>query len=339
VTGSTIDARYRETPPVHGITRWSLIRLRDPQTWLDALHSVVQLPLAVVTWSVTLVWWAAAISGPTYIVWARFLPDARPIAAPAELLTWVTRLIVGVAAGVTLPWVLRTATWAHQALASMLLASGSAEALAERIAQLEGNKAAATRAEVQSLRRLERDIHDGPQQSLVRLTMDIASAERAVGRDDETALRLLASARTVATDALAELRALSRGIAPPVLAERGLRSAIESLAGRTLVPTQVTWNASVDLGVGAETTAYFVVAEALANAAKHAQPSAISLAVSAQDGRLVVTVSDDGLGGAHMSKGHGLAGLAERVAGAGGTLTVADAVSGGTVVTAEVPCA
>ena len=319
--------------------RRSLIRLRDPQVWLDALHTVVQLPVAVVTWSVALGWWTAAVAGTTYVIWGHFVPGAAAGSLPEEVVATVGRFAVGIAAIITLPWAMRAAVWPHQALASMVLATGSADALAERIALLEGSKTAAASAEIQSLRRLERDIHDGPQQSIVRLTMDISSAERAVGRDNDAALRLLASAKTMATDALTELRALSRGIAPPVLAERGLRSAVESLAGRALVPTEVTWNVHENLGVGAETAAYFVTAEALANAVKHAGASSIRVDLSTQDGTLVVKVSDNGSGGAHMSKGHGLAGLAERVAGAGGTLTVTDGPSGGTVATATMPCA
>ncbi len=203
--------------------------------------------------------------------------------------------------------------------------------------RLEDARSAAAAAEATSLRRLERDLHDGPQQRLVRLSMEISAAQRALASKPEKAQELLASANALTAEALAELRALTRGIAPPLLAERGLRAAIESLADRSTVPVAVTWSGTTKLTLGVETAAYFTVAEALANVAKHAGARSASVAVVVRKDALAVTIKDDGKGGAHQAKGHGLAGLAERIEGAGGTLAVSDAEGGGTAVEVTLP--
>jgi signal transduction histidine kinase len=227
----------------------------------------------------------------------------------------------------------------HVALGKLLLSSSEAAALRAEVARLDTARSAAASAESTSLRRIERDLHDGPQQRLIRLAMDVQSAERAMDTDPVAAREALASARQQSTEALAELRALTRGIAPPLLAERGLAAAIDSLASLSTVPVSVDVQPGTSVSLGAETAAYFVVSESLANLAKHAAATKAAVTVTVTDGVLRVTVTDDGRGGAHVAKGRGLAGLADRVAGVGGSLAVADAQAGGTVVTAEIPCA
>ena len=198
-------------------------------------------------------------------------------------------------------------------------------------------------AEAQGLRRLERDLHDGPQQRLVRLTMDLSTAERRLADEDpDAAAPLVSYALTQAKEALDELRALSRGIAPPILADRGLGAALAAAVARS--PIDVELDVSLPspdvrrLPAGVENTAYFVVAEALANAAKHSQARTGVVSVELDGDVLWVQVADDGVGGASLAKGHGLAGLADRVAALDGKLGVDSPVGGPTVLTAEIPC-
>jgi signal transduction histidine kinase len=186
------------------------------------------------------------------------------------------------------------------------------------------------------LRRIERDLHDGAQARLVALSMQLGRAEDRLEDRPEIA-ELVRSAREEAGAAIGELRDLARGIAPPVLADRGLEAAVEALGRRSPIP--VTVGASIlrrPLPV-VETAAYFVVAEALTNAVKHAGGAPATVEVADRDGRLVVEVRDEGPGGADAT-GTGLMGLRHRVAALDGTLSVSSPPGGGTIVRAELPC-
>ena len=160
-----------------------------------------------------------------------------------------------------------------------MLGAWRSEALEVEVAQLAASRGAAVQAEDASLRRLERDIHDGPQQRLVRLQMDLAAIERKLDADPDAARTLLGEARDQARETLDELRALSRGFAPPILQDRGLASRLESLAARSPVPVILELELPTDAALPAsiERNAYFIAAELLTNAAKHAGASAIRL--------------------------------------------------------------
>ncbi|HYI55661.1 MAG TPA: histidine kinase, partial [Microlunatus sp.] len=192
--------------------------------------------------------------------------------------------------------------------------------------------------EARTLRRLERDLHDGPQQRLVRLGMDISSAQRRMATDPDQAQRLLDEAYQQTQDALGEIRQLSRGIAPPILSELGLQAAITALAARNSVPTSVDVG-DVRLSDAAQNAAYFSVAEALTNMEKHSRASKCSVEIHPLGGVVVVAVTDNGRGGASLARGHGLAGLADRLAGVDGTLTVTSPAGGPTQITATIPAA
>jgi signal transduction histidine kinase len=194
-------------------------------------------------------------------------------------------------------------------------------------------------AEAAALRRLERDIHDGPQQRLVHLAMELGRAQYHFDSRPQAVREALADAIVQAQDALDELRALSRGIAPPVLADRGLSEALCALAARSVVPVEldaVPLNRRLDAAV--ETAAYFVVAEALTNVAKHSQASRCVIGLRHIGRTLRVWVTDDGIGGAALAKGHGLQGLDDRLHAVGGRLRVTSPGGGPTTITAELPC-
>ena len=194
-------------------------------------------------------------------------------------------------------------------------------------------------AEAAALRRLERDIHDGPQQRLVRLAMELGRAQHHFDSRPEAAREALGDAIIQAQEALEELRALSRGIAPPVLVDRGLREAVTALAARSTVPVELdTGSLDGQLDAAAETAAYFVIAEALTNVAKHSHARRCTVGLRHGPGTLRVWVTDDGAGGAALDKGHGLQGLADRLHAAGGRLRVTSPSGGPTTIIAELPC-
>ncbi|WP_121257843.1 sensor histidine kinase [Nocardioides ferulae] len=324
---------------------WSrmLARLRDPQSWLDVVWAVAGLVTAIVAWAVALVWWAAVGAGLTYWFWQRWIPFEENNDSLAEILGLgdgrtaesLLNLAIGTFALLTLPWVVRAVTSLHAGMASALLSSRAE--LQHQVSRERGGRAAAHVAEADSLRRLERDIHDGPQQRLVRLTMDLGRAKRQLAEDPRQAQETLDAALAQARETVDELRSLSRGIAPPLLVDRGLAAALEEVALRSPVPVEPRLDVPAELPAHVETAAYFVVAETLTNVAKHSGADRARVVVGSAAGQLVVTVTDDGVGGAHPAKGSGLAGLQQRLAGVDGTLAVDSPTGGPTTVTARIP--
>jgi signal transduction histidine kinase len=333
----------------------------DGHYWLYLLHSLVVNPIvSIVSWSLTVAWTATALGGVTGWIWQPFIPnDERtfwlnqwllerffPDAAPIDpvLGERVLEVLIGVIFLLTLPLVFRGLTLMHDGIARGMLGAWRSEALEREVAELAASRGAAVQAEDASLRRLERDIHDGPQQRLVRLQMDLATIERRLEHDPDSAKALVGEARDQAREALDELRALSRGFAPPLLQDRGLASALESLAARSPVPVEFENRLATDapLPAAIERNAYFIAAELLTNAAKHSGASSIRLRIAGRDTGasghwLDLWVTDNGHGGASARPGHGLAGLEERVQGLRGLFVVDSPAGGPTVIGAHVP--
>jgi signal transduction histidine kinase len=187
-------------------------------------------------------------------------------------------------------------------------------------------------------RRLERDLHDGAQQRLVALALSLRMARSRLGENaDPEAANALRDAADELGLALAELREFARGIHPAILTEAGLADALESLAQRSPVPASVEITLHTRPPPSVEAAVYFVVSEALANAAKHAGASSVCVTVTEHDGRVVAQVIDDGAGGADERRGTGLMGLSDRIAAVGGTLDVRSPVGAGTRLVAVVP--
>jgi PAS domain S-box-containing protein len=188
-------------------------------------------------------------------------------------------------------------------------------------------------------RRLERNLHDGAQQRLVALALTLRLAERKLTAGDEQGLEMLQRASAELTEALEELRELARGIHPAVLTERGLVPALEMLAGRASLPVELSAALANRLPQPVEAATYYVVAEALTNASKHARASTARVTVSHANGHAVVEVADDGVGGADAREGSGLRGLSDRIEALGGTLRVESPPGAGTTLRAFIPCA
>jgi signal transduction histidine kinase len=211
--------------------------------------------------------------------------------------------------------------------------------LRARLEELRASRARIVEAAQAERRRIERDLHDGTQQRLVSIAMTLGLADSRLDRDPSAAKSLLDEARASLSDALRELRELSQGIHPGILTERGLRAALEELAYGARLPLELDVGLPVRLPDRVEAAAYYVVSEALTNIAKHAEASAVRVRVKRTDGRAVVEVADDGIGGADGAQGTGLRGLADRVDALGGRLRVESPPGRGTVVHAEIPCA
>lgn len=204
--------------------------------------------------------------------------------------------------------------------------------------EIRASRARLVEAQDAERRRLERNLHDGAQQRLVSLSLALRLAQAKLASDPEGAGDILAAAGDELTLALAELRELARGIHPAMLTDRGLGTAVESLATRAPVPVELAAMPAERLPAPVEAAAFYVISEALANIGKYAQASLATISVSRVDGRAVVEVADDGVGGADPGRGSGLRGLVDRVEALDGTLEVESPAGGGTRIVAEIPC-
>ncbi|MFG2670047.1 sensor histidine kinase [Streptomyces sp. NPDC048445] len=241
-------------------------------------------------------------------------------------------------------WVLRwhpvladlAASWTR----SLLTASPSAE-LAERIDQLTESRAGAVEAHGAELRRIERDLHDGAQARIVALSMRVGLAKQLLDRDPAAARLRLEEAQDGADAALAELRHVVRGIHPPVLTDRGLGGAVRALVAGAGIPVTVELDGVEDgrrLPAAIEAAAYFVVAEALTNISKHSGATAARVRIDRAPGVLLVSIGDDGRGGADEGVGSGLVGIRRRIAALDGTTRISSPIGGPTDIEVELPC-
>ena len=206
-----------------------------------------------------------------------------------------------------------------------------------RLEELAASRARIVTAGDVARRRLERNLHDGAQQRLVTLSLSLRVALAKLDSDPEAARAALADANDELSLALDELRELARGLHPAVLSDRGLRAAVETLAGRVPIPVEITDIPEERLPEPVEAAAYYLIAEALTNVTKYAQASTVRVRVAASDASVVVEVSDDGVGGADPAAGSGLRGLADRVETLGGSLEVVSPAGAGTSLRVEIP--
>ena len=313
----------------------------DPSRWRDVVYVFVAFPLTILEFSVTIVLWGLSVSLLSLPLWYA-TSSLAPGAGGTSTLSLAVALAGGVAGLVVAPIaasVSQGLMTLHRAVVAGLLCDSERRQLERRVETLEGSRKAVIDVEASELRRIERDLHDGAQQRLVMLTIDLSLAAERIDADPVSARALVVEAQDQARLALAELRDLVRGIAPAILLDRGLVAALSAIAGRSPVPTVVesALPAGERLPDATERAAYYVVAEALANVAKHASAGRCEIRCRREGERLVVEVWDDGAGGARVLPGGGLAGLAGRVEALDGSLTVQSPPGGPTLVRAEIP--
>jgi len=335
-----IRGHYAPLPP--GILAGAQAMARDPRRWKDVAYHVLQFPVTVAGFCVACLW-----AGPVVYVllpaWYWAIPDGGPdiFGIPGTQIDSLPLSLVGIPIGLALVpvayWLSRGATIVSLAVQRSLLGD-ERDALRRRVSHLEETRAGAVDAASAELKRIERDLHDGAQARMVAVAMDLGMAEERVAEDPEAARELIKGARAEARRALAEMRDLVRGIAPAVLADRGLDAALSALAARSPVPVDVDVRLERRPPASAETAAYFVVSEALANVAKHADATRCAVTVRGTERLLQLEVRDDGTGGATPGPGGGLAGLRDRVAALDGMLDVSSPAGGPTVLRATIPC-
>jgi signal transduction histidine kinase len=257
----------------------------------------------------------------------------RTLPIPTDVLLTLGGLVLLAAA----PWLTAAVVALDAAAARALLGPSRAEELEHRVEHLTETRTGAVDAADAERRRLERDLHDGTQQRLVSLAMNLGMA-RVQAQTADQAHQALADAHEDAKAALAELRNLIRGLHPAVLEDRGLDAALSGVAARMPIPVRLTVDLPRRPAATIEAVAYFVVSEGLTNITKHAQASQAEVIVQRAGDRLHIIVSDDGVGGADPARGTGLAGLAKRAASVDGTFEIASPPGGPTLITVDLPC-
>jgi signal transduction histidine kinase len=242
-----------------------------------------------------------------------------------------------------MPWAALLVRQLDTRAAAALLGPNRARELQRRVESLAESRSEVVDAADAERRRIERDLHDGAQQRLVSMAMNLGLARRMlkglpVDEQAPRAMEVIEEAHREAQAAIVELRDLVRGLHPVVLEDRGLDAALSGIAARAPLPVRLTVELKQRASPAVEAVAYFVVSEALANIAKHAHASRADVSVRQSGSRIVITVLDDGVGGADPAKGTGLSGLRQRAASVDGTLAVSSPPGGPTTLTVELPC-
>nr|WP_081539319.1 histidine kinase [Kitasatospora sp. SID7827] len=317
-------------------------RLSAAQTWRRVGYHLLLGPLLAAAESLVLTAAAAGLAGATSYGWAWAVPaQARQsrlgYAAQLPCYTLGGLLLLG-----ALPWLAGAAARGESRAAAALLGPGRSERLRrlqQRVDHLAESRTGLIEAVDAERRRIERDLHDGTQQRLVSLAVNLGLVLATTPDLPDGARAAVAEAHLEAKQAIAELNDLVRGLHPAVLEDRGLDAALSGLAARLPLPVRLRVELDARVPPGVESVAYFVVSEALANVIKHAGATRTEVTVRQVGALLRVNVTDDGLGGADPSAGTGLGGLAKRVGAVDGAFHVSSPVGGPTTVTAELPCA
>jgi signal transduction histidine kinase len=346
--------------PGHGILGRVDAALRDPAGWRSVSYVLLKLPVAAASFYLLTAFWFAGLANlifPLWWAWSRqggpqpdFAAGPTPVTTVLQYVgihpafyvsNWLEAFLIvpiGVLTLLIAPWPTRALVTADRWLITRLLGPGG---LSARVRDLELTRAHAVDDSAATLRRVERDLHDGAQARLVALAMSLGMAreklgEGASGEDVARARLLVDTAHQGAKEAIAELRDLARGIHPPVL-DSGLPEALSTLAARSAIPVALTTSIPQRPTPAIEAIAYFCAAELLANAAKHSAAAEVTIDAAEAGGVLRLRVMDDGMGGADPARGSGLAGLRQRVRTVDGRLSVDSPVGGPTLVTVELP--
>ncbi|MGW0082641.1 sensor histidine kinase [Streptomyces sp. NPDC003393] len=330
----------------NGLLAWTGAVLKSGTSWRSLLYALVQFPWAVFSFVVAVTVWSVGWTLLTYPLWFWVFPvwvgqggiqlygdEHHRIYVDNPFEITVTAL-VGLLFTLATPWIVRALTTVDRVMVHGLLGPSR---LSARVVELESDRGVVVDTAAADLRRIERDLHDGAQARLVALAMDLGLAKEKLAEDPNAAARMVDEAHGEVKTALQELRDLARGIHPAVLTDRGLDAALSAVASRCAVPVRVEVDLAERPAPAIEGIAYFTVSELLQNISKHSRARAASVDVWRSENRLMLQVMDDGVGGADVSAGSGLAGLTERLDAVDGILVVDSPAGGPTRVTAELP--
>jgi len=319
------------------VPRWRMFTERA--TWGEIGYALLRLPVSAVTVTVSIGVWALGLTMLALPFYNHYLPSGGAEIGDTVLRGSSVTVVsaIGLAVVIAAPQLTRGVAVVDAAMSRRLL--GPPSDLAARVSELEISRERVVDAAEGERRRIERDLHDGAQQRLVALAMELGRAKAKFADDPDAARVLVDQAHAQAKEALTELRNLVRGVHPPVLTERGLDAALSGLAALCPIPVDVHVDVPVRPRSAVEAVAYFMVAEALTNVAKHSRASQAKVVVEGHGypGTLTVMISDDGIGGADPGS-PGLSGLADRVSGVDGRLSVESPSGGPTIIAAELPC-
>ncbi|WP_330294524.1 sensor histidine kinase [Streptomyces sp. NBC_00503] len=306
-------------------------RLRSEATWRQYGYHFLVSPLAALGGALLLLTWVAGAVCASVYAWSWAVPSwSRQL----DLVTVLGALLLLAA-----PWFAALLARLDTAAALSLLGPNRARELERRVEDLAESRADVLDAADLERRRIERDLHDGAQQRLVSLAMNLGIARATLPGLPPEAKAVIDEAHREAKEAIEELSSLVRGLHTPVLEDRGLDAALSGIAARAPLPVELTVNLAVRPGPTVEAVAYFVVSEALANIAKHARARHCSVHVArTADDVLRLTVTDDGVGGADPARGTGLTGLRKRVGSVDGSIKIDSPIGGPTTLTVELPC-
>ena len=335
-----LPGRPRELVGEGSALRRGWRRLSSRGTWKEIAYCLLLLPIGTVFFSLVVTLWSVALAGVLLPAYGYALPGGEV----ASWLHWSssaevwTGFAVGVLALLAAPAVTRGLADAELALVRALLTPSGAELLTAKVSSLTESRARVVDAADAERRRIERDLHDGTQQHLVSLAMNLGMAKEKLDSDPEAARQLVADAHQQAKDSITELRNVIRGVYPAVLTDRGLDAALSALAARSPVPVRLQVDLPRRPNPTAEAIAYFVVSESLTNVARHSGARSATVYVEQSGDRLKLAIVDDGRGGAVEAAGSGLTGLRDRVAAVDGRFTLTSPPGGGTTIAVEVPC-
>ena len=342
---SLLDLELADPVPELVETSWwrrLLERVKSGPRWREVGHALLALPVSVLAFAVASVAWSGSLALLTLPLWVNVVPGDTakfwlfevgqgPAAVAAALVGLLGLVLVA-------PWATVAMSSMDERSARWLIAPSEKDALVAQVGRVETRRVAAVDAAEAERRRIERDLHDGAQQRLVALAMDLGAARERIDRDPEAGKALLDSAHEEAKAALGELRDLVRGIHPAILEEQGIDAALSAVVARCPVPVEVNVDVSDRPRASVESAAYYVVTEALTNIARHSQATRAWVNVVRMGDRLTVEVRDDGVGGADPDRGSGLRGLQDRATGLGGTCDVISPAGGPTTLLVVLPC-
>ena len=335
-----LPGRPRELVGEGSVLRRGWRRLTSRGTWKEIAYCLLLLPVGTVFFSLVVSLWSVALAGVLLPAYGYALPGGEV----ASWLHWSssaevwTGFAVGVLALLAAPPVTQGLAAAELAMVRALLTPSGAELLTAKVSSLTESRARVVDAADAERRRIERDLHDGTQQHLVSLAMNLGMAKEKLDSDPEAARQLVADAHQQAKDSITELRNVIRGVYPAVLTDRGLDAALSALAVRSPVPVRLQVDLPRRPNPTAEAIAYFVVSESLTNVARHSGARSATVYVEQSGDRLKLAIVDDGRGGAVEASGSGLTGLRDRVAAVDGRFTLTSPPGGGTTIAVEVPC-